>query len=74
MMYLFDFVKFLWQVLSEGFEFLGQIGSIGLNCANSLLNVVNCLPGWVALPFFSLIAISVLFRVSQFIPTIGGAN
>lgn len=73
-MYLFDFVSFLFDVLSEGLSFLGQIGDIGINCANSLLNVVGCLPQWVAMPFFSLIAIAVLFRVSQFVPTIGGAS
>lgn len=73
-MYLKDFVVFIWNVLSEGLDFLGQIGDIGINCANSLLNVVNCLPQWVALPFYCLIAIAILFRVSQFVPTIGGAS
>lgn len=73
-MYLFDFVSFLFDILSESFDFLGRIGSIGLNCANSLINVVTALPVWVAYPFYVLTAIAVLFRVSQFIPTIGGAS
>lgn len=73
-MYLFDFVAFLFDVLSESLSFLGEIGAIGINCANSLLNVVTALPLWIYMPFYALISIAILFRVSQFVPTIGGAS
>lgn len=74
MMYVKDFAMFLWDVLAESLSFLGEIGSIGINCANSLLNVVTALPLWIYMPFYALISIAILFRVSQFIPTIGGAS
>lgn len=73
-MYVKDFAMFLWDVLAESLGFLGEIGAIGINCANSLLNVVTALPVWIYMPFYALISIAILFRVSQFIPTIGGAS
>ena len=73
-MYVKDFAMFLFDVLAESLNFLGEIGSIGINCANSLLNVVTALPAWIYMPFYALISIAILFRVSQFIPTIGGAS
>lgn len=73
-MYLWDFVNFLFDIISESYTFLGQIGDIGINCANSLINVVVSMPIWISYPFYALTSIAVLFRVSQFIPTIGGAS
>ena len=74
-MYLFDFVDFVYHTLIvEPLNFLWEIGSLIIDVANSFINMVMAFPMWLSMPFVSLITIAVLFRVSQFIPTIGGAS
>ena len=74
MMYLFDFVRYVFGILQDGMNFLSDVGGLALNVCNSFLNLVSAFPLWLSIPFTTLISIAVLFRVSQFIPTIGGAK
>ena len=74
MMYLFDFVRYVFGILQDGMNFLNDVGGLALNVCNSFLNLITAFPLWISIPFGVLINISILFRVSQFIPTIGGAK
>lgn len=74
MMYLFDFVKYVFSILQDGMNFLNDVGGLALNVCNSFLNLITAFPLWISVPFGVLINIAILFRVSQFIPTIGGAK
>lgn len=75
MMYLFDFFKFIYETLIvEPFSLLFSIGKLIVDVAHSLITLVGAFPLWLSTPFIVLIGIAVLFRVSQFIPTIGGAS
>ena len=74
MMYLFDFVRYVFGILQDGMNFLYDVGGLALNVCNSFLNLITAFPLWISVPFGVLINIAILFRVSQFIPTIGGAK
>lgn len=74
MMYLFDFVRYVFGILQDGMNFLNDVGGLALNVCNSFLNLITAFPLWISVPFGVLINIAILFRVSQFIPTIGGAK
>ena len=45
-----------------------------LDIVSSLVEMVRAFPLWLSVPFGVLLAIAILFRVSQFVPTIGGAS
>ena len=73
-MYVFWFFEFLFDTLMQPIRVGGEIISLVVEAAESVFNVFGVLPYWLYLPFNVLICIAVLFRVSQFIPTIGGAS
>lgn len=73
-MYLFDFARFVFGILHDGMNFLNDIGQLALNVCNSFFNMLTAFPVWISVPFTVLISIHILFRISQFIPTIGGAK
>ncbi len=74
MMYVWDFFGFLFHELSALLTFCVAVYTVSADIVRHLLTLVSSLPGWLSIPFGSLILIAVLFRVSQFIPTIGGAS
>lgn len=73
-MYLFDFFRFLYSIFLELLDFFDKIGQLIGNVFNSLGGVITAFPLWLSVPFFALLSIAILFRISQFIPTIGGAS
>ena len=73
-MYLVDFFKFLFNVLSEASDFIMKFFNLVLDIVKSLNTMVQSFPLWLSVPFGILLVIAVLFRVSQFVPTIGGAS
>lgn len=74
MMYLFWFVEFLFELLMQPFRILESIFTFVLVVFDSVLTLVTVFPNWLSIPFIALISIAIIFRVSQFIPTIGGAS
>lgn len=74
MMYFFWFLEFLFNLLIEPLKVGLKIGEVIIEVTNSLFNFLGYLPAWINIPFTVLISIAVLFRVSQFVPTIGGAS
>lgn len=75
MIYLFDFFTFVYQTfVVEPFDLLKTIGGLLVDVVQSLFTLLTAFPLWLSTPFIVLISISVVFRVSQFIPTIGGAS
>lgn len=73
-MYLIDFVVFIVGELGQLLHFAVSIFDSVLSAVVHLLTLVSVLPLWISVPFTILLQIAVLFRVSQFIPTIGGAS
>ena len=74
MMYIVDFLKFIFNTLTEASDFIMQFFNCVLDIVSSLIEMVQAFPLWLSVPFGVLLAIAVLFRVSQFVPTIGGAS
>ena len=54
--------------------FIMQFFNCVLDIVSSLVEMVQAFPLWLSVPFGVLLAIAILFRVSQFVPTIGGAS
>lgn len=73
-MYIRWFVEFLFEVITQPFRVGAEIIGLVIDVADSLFDFLGVLPAWLFVPFYMLIAIAVLFRVSQFVPTIGGAK
>ena len=73
-MYVFWFFEFLFEVLSTPYRLFAEIIPLLLDTAESILTFISVFPIWLSVPFYVLICIAILFRVSQFIPTIGGAS
>ena len=73
-MYIVWFSEWLFTTLAKPFVFLAGVTELSFDILESVLNVFGVLPYWLYLPFNALISIAILFRVSQFIPTIGGAS
>lgn len=74
MMYLVDFIKFIFEILCEIGDFIVDITKALFDIFESLWTMIQAFPAWLSVPFGILLVIAVLFRVSQFIPTIGGAS
>lgn len=74
MMYVVDFFKFIFNVLTEAADFIMQFFNCVLDIVSSLNEMIQAFPLWLSVPFGVLLAIAILFRVSQFVPTIGGAS
>ena len=74
MMYIVDFLKFIFNILTEADKFIMQFFNCVLDIVSSLSEMVKAFPLWLSVPFGVLLAIAILFRVSQFVPTIGGAS
>lgn len=73
-MYIRWFIEFLFDVIMQPFRVGAEIIGLVVDVAQSLHSFLSVLPAWVFVPFYLLVTISVLFRVSQFVPTIGGAS
>lgn len=73
-MYLFDFFGYLFQQLTSIIEFAVSIFSSAYSFVGHVMTLVDSLPAWLSLPFAALLLMAVIFRVTQFIPTIGGAS
>ena len=74
-MYLFWFFEFVFNVLIlEPLRILGSVFNSVVLAFSALGRLISVFPSWLSVAFMSLISIAVLFRVSQFIPTIGGAS
>ena len=74
MMYLFDFFGFLFHELSVLLTFAVIIGTTTVSVFQHLVTLVQSFPLWLSGPFIGLLSIAIIFRVSQFVPTIGGAS
>ena len=74
MMYIVDFLKFIFDTLTEASDFIMQFFNCVLDIVSSLNEMIQAFPLWLSVPFAVLLAIAILFRVSQFVPTIGGAS
>lgn len=73
-MYLIDFFGFIFSELGQLLHFAVLIFESVSSAVVHVFTLVSVLPIWISVPFTILIEIAVLFRVSQFIPTIGGAS
>lgn len=73
-MYVWDFFGFLFHELSVLLTFGVTIATTAVSVVQHLVALVQAFPIWLSAPFIALISISIFFRVSQFIPTIGGAS
>lgn len=74
MMYLVWFVEFLFNLLFQPLRILGAIFDCVITAIDSIFTLIALFPLWLSIPFTALISIAVIFRISQFIPTIGGAS
>lgn len=75
MMYIYWFVEYFYQVIIvEPLQVVSAITIAFGNVFSSLTALVGAFPLWITIPFTVLLTIAVLFRISQFIPTIGGAS
>lgn len=75
MIYLFWFVEFVYNILIvEPLRVGAAIFDCIVNTVESFSELLSVLPPWLSSVFYTLFAIAVLFRVSQFIPTLGGAS
>ncbi len=74
MMYLFDFFGFIFNELVLVLKFAVSVFLTVQSVITHLTTLVSALPLWLSVPFGALLAIAIVFRVSQFIPTIGGAS
>lgn len=75
MMYVFWFLEFIWQtVIVEPFQFAGEFILLVIDVIENLGTLISAFPNWLSVPFGCLLVIAVLFRVSQFIPSLGGAS
>lgn len=71
MIYIIDFLKFLFEQFSFIFDFIGEFISI-----ISYLDIVNPstggLPSWLVTGLGLMVLIPCIFRITQIIPVIGG--
>lgn len=75
MMYLFWFTEFMWQTfIIEPFAFAVDVVTLVGDLVVSVGHLIGVFPMWLKVPFTVLLSIAVLFRVSQFIPSLGGAS
>lgn len=75
MMYLFWFVEFIFNTLIvEPFQFAGEFILLVVDVIENLGILIAAFPNWLSVPFGALLTIAVIFRVSQFIPSLGGAS
>lgn len=73
-MYLFDFFSFSFNELFSVLKFAVSIFDTSIGVLHHIRTLLDAFPLWLGLPFYYLVAIAILFRVSQFVPTIGGAS
>lgn len=75
MMYFLWFIEFVFNTLIvEPITFAVEFVGIIIDCAKSVITLVGVFPEWLSIPFIAILSIAVLFRVSQFIPSLGGAS
>lgn len=74
MMYVKWWFEYTFSDVKDVFNFFGDLGDTIDNCVDSLFALIGAFPAWLVVPFTALISIAVLFRLSQFVPTIGGAS
>lgn len=74
-MYVWWGIEFLINtVIIEPLSFAMELVSLIIDVVGHLINLVGAFPLWLSVPFGCLLAIAVLFRISQFIPSLGGAS
>lgn len=73
-MYVRWFIEWAFEFIASPFAFAFKFAQLVFELIESLANVFLAFPFWLSYPFYALLSIAVLFRVSQFIPTIGGAS
>lgn len=74
MMYLVWFVEFLFNLLFQPIRIFGAVINCIITALDSVITLIFLFPAWLSYPFMALVSIAVIFRISQFIPTIGGAS
>ena len=75
MIYIKWFFEYIYEILIVGpFEIASAIGNCIGTVFECLIDIITAFPIWLYVPFSALLSIAVLFRLSQFIPTIGGAS
>lgn len=73
-MYVKWWFEYTFSDVTDVINFFGDLGDTIGNCVDSLIALIVAFPAWLTVPFTTLISIAVLFRLSQFVPTIGGAS
>ena len=73
-MYIVWYFDYLFSDVTEVANFFFDIARTIDNCIDSVTALVNAFPLWLSVPFGALLSIAVLFRLSQFIPSLGGAS
>lgn len=74
MMYIRWFVEFVFDMITAPFEIGAALLDLIVDLISGLIRLIDVLPVWIEVPFYLLLAMAVLFRISQFIPGIGGAS
>lgn len=75
MMYVYWFLEFVFNtIIVEPFQFAGEFIMLVIDVIENLGVLIGAFPLWLSVPFGALLTIAVLFRVSQFIPSLGGAS
>ena len=74
MMYVKWYLEYLFSDVTDVISFFGDLSDTIGNCVDSVFVLLTTFPLWLSVPFYSLVSIAVLFRLSQFVPTIGGAS
>ncbi len=73
-MYVVWYLEYLFSDVKDVVSFFFDIASTIDNCVDSVTALVDAFPLWLSVPFGALLSIAVLFRLSQFIPSLGGAS
>jgi hypothetical protein len=73
-MYVVWFFEFLFEFATQPLIFAYNVVGSFLDLGVNLGNLIFSFPQWLYIPLSCLLSISILFRVTQFIPLIGGAS
>lgn len=73
-MYVVWYLEYLFSDVKDVVSFFFDIASTIDNCVDSVTTLINTFPLWLSVPFGALLSIAILFRLSQFIPSLGGAS
>ncbi len=73
-MYVVWYLQYLFKDVTDVVYFFVDIAKTIDNCVDSVTTLIDTFPLWLSVPFGALLSIAVLFRLSQFIPSLGGAS